>query len=72
MPVSLTPVNMADLPRVAECFLTSVSREILPVARVDEVGIGRAPGPVTRELMRRFDAVANLEALSVLGSSGAS
>jgi len=72
VPVSLTPVTVADLPRVTECFLTSVSREILPVARVDEVGIGRAPGPVTRELMRRFDAVANLEALSVLGSSGAS
>lgn len=55
VPVSLTPIRIADLPRVAECFLTSVSREILPVTRVDDVVIGGgAPGPITTAVMKRF------------------
>lgn len=66
MPVSMAPVRLADLPRVAECFLTSVSREILPVTRVDDVVIGPGePGPVTRELMRRFRALMEREAVSL-------
>jgi len=64
VPVSLSPVRLSDLPRVAESFLTSVSREILPVARVDDVVIGK-PGPVTRELMRRFHALVEREAVRV-------
>jgi branched-subunit amino acid aminotransferase/4-amino-4-deoxychorismate lyase len=64
-PVSLTPARVGDLPRVVECFLTSVSRAILPVTRIDEVAVGRAPGPVTVTLMRRFDRTVNLEAVSV-------
>jgi branched-chain amino acid aminotransferase len=40
-----------------ECFITSVSREVLPVVRIDGRDIGGgAPGPVTRELMARFAA----------------
>ena len=65
VPMSLTPVRASDLPRVAECFLTSVSRAILPVTRIDEVAVGRAPGPVTGTLMRRFDGTVNLEAVSI-------
>jgi branched-chain amino acid aminotransferase len=52
-PVSPTPIRTVDLPRVAECFLTSVSREILPVSRVNDVVIG-APGPITTAVMDRF------------------
>jgi branched-chain amino acid aminotransferase len=54
------PVLVKDLPSLAEAFITSVSREILPVVRIDgtTVGDGR-PGPVTRRLMAAFaDAVA--------------
>jgi branched-subunit amino acid aminotransferase/4-amino-4-deoxychorismate lyase len=55
VPVSLTPIRTADLPRVKECFLTSVSREILPVSRVDDVVIGGgAPGPITTAVTDRF------------------
>jgi branched-chain amino acid aminotransferase len=65
VPVSLTAIRVTELPRVTESFLTSVSRAILPVTRIDEVAVGRAPGPVTGTLMRRFDATVNLEAVSV-------
>jgi branched-chain amino acid aminotransferase len=51
---------------VSECFLTSVSREVLPVVKVDgrPVGDGR-PGPVTREIARRFAALVEAEAEAV-------
>jgi branched-chain amino acid aminotransferase len=65
-PVSLTAVRVADLARVSECFLTSVSREILPVARVDSVVIGsHAPGPLTSQVMDRFHVMAERDASSV-------
>jgi branched-chain amino acid aminotransferase len=54
-------IRLDQLAETEECFITSVSREILPVVRIDGVDIaGGAPGPVTRELIRRFQAaVAN-------------
>ena len=65
-PVSLTPVRVDELSRVTECFLTSVSREVLPVARVDSVLLANgAPGPVTTKVMERFHAMAEREAASV-------
>jgi branched-chain amino acid aminotransferase len=50
-------VALADVPRFEECFLTSSVRGIVPIVRIDEqvVGDGR-PGPVTRELLARYDA----------------
>jgi branched-subunit amino acid aminotransferase/4-amino-4-deoxychorismate lyase len=66
VPFAPSPARIADLPEVAECFLTSASREVLPVVRIDEALIadGR-PGPVARELRRRLrDAIAR-EAISV-------
>lgn len=50
-----------QLATARECFITSVSREVLPVVRIDGVEVGGgAPGPVTREIVRRFEAaVAN-------------
>jgi len=66
LPVSLTAVHVDDLPQVAEAFITSVSRGIVPVVRIDDRAIGDGrPGPLTRELMRRFDALAEREAVSV-------
>jgi branched-chain amino acid aminotransferase len=57
VPVSLEPVPRSDLGRATEVFLTSVSREVLGVARVDDVTIGRGkPGSLARELRRRYRA----------------
>jgi branched-chain amino acid aminotransferase len=56
MPVARTAVRVGDLARLDECFITSASRGVLPVVAVDDVtiGLGR-PGPLTRELRRRFE-----------------
>ena len=66
LPVKLEPVRASQLPEVSECFLTSVSREALPAVRIDgrPVGAG-APGPVTRELMRRLSDLVAREAVSL-------
>jgi branched-subunit amino acid aminotransferase/4-amino-4-deoxychorismate lyase len=57
VPVSLHAVHQPDLARVAEVFLTSVSREVLGVVRVDGVTIGRGrPGSLAKELKKRYRA----------------
>ncbi|MFI5184994.1 MAG: aminotransferase class IV [Vicinamibacteria bacterium] len=63
-PVMTEPVSLADIPSVAEAFITSVSRGILPVVRIDGVTVGDGhPGPVTRDLIGRFQALVDREAL---------
>jgi branched-subunit amino acid aminotransferase/4-amino-4-deoxychorismate lyase len=54
------------LPQVSEAFITSASRGVLPVTRIDgrAVGDGR-PGPVTREVMDRFAAHVEREAETI-------
>ncbi len=49
--VQTSAIHISDLPRVSECFITSVSREVLPVTQIDgrPIGDGR-PGAVTRAL----------------------
>jgi branched-subunit amino acid aminotransferase/4-amino-4-deoxychorismate lyase len=55
VPVSLEAVPRDALDRATEVFLTSVSREVLGVSRVDDLTIGRGrPGPLARELRRRY------------------
>jgi branched-chain amino acid aminotransferase len=67
LPVLLSAVRVGEVPELSECFLTSVSRGILPVVRIDETAVGGGrPGPVTQELMRRFDERIAQEAVSVL------
>jgi branched-subunit amino acid aminotransferase/4-amino-4-deoxychorismate lyase len=63
MPIDETAILRGDLPCVSECFVTSVSREVLPVVRIDgqDVGDGR-PGPNTSEIMRRFATLVQTEA----------
>lgn len=53
VPVSMTPVRLADLPRVTEAFITSSAREVMPVRQIDDIVIGE-PGPITRALMARY------------------
>ena len=55
LPVSTIAVKYDDLPEVSECFITSVSREILPVVKIDHLIIGNGmPGAITQVLMQRF------------------
>ena len=46
-----------------EAFLTSSSRHVLPVVRIDRAPIGAGlPGEITRELSARYEALAEAEA----------
>jgi branched-chain amino acid aminotransferase len=65
VPVERRAVRAFDLSRVAEAFVTSVSREVLPVVRIDgrPVGDGRV-GPRTRAIMAGFAALVEREAVA--------
>jgi len=63
LPKATDAVRLDQIPELSEAFLTSVSRGILPVTRVDGTAVGDGrPGTVTRELSRRFDALVAREA----------
>ncbi len=51
-----TPLNLMDLSQFSEFFITSTSMHIIPIVRIGgaHVGEGRV-GPVTRDLMDRFE-----------------
>jgi branched-chain amino acid aminotransferase len=50
-----TTVMPADVLAADECFLTGSAAEIVPVVSLDGTRIGTGkPGPVTRDLMRRY------------------
>jgi branched-chain amino acid aminotransferase len=56
-------VRVAELPGVAEAFLTSVSREVLPVVRIDGRPLGDGcVGPITRRVLDGFAALVAREA----------
>jgi branched-chain amino acid aminotransferase len=57
LPVVLSPIRIADLPRVSEAMLTSASRGVMPVVQVGDVVIGEGkPGPTVRALRAAYDA----------------
>lgn len=55
--VRLEAIPLAALPLLAEAFLSSASRGVLPVVAIgdEQVGMGR-PGAVTRRLMAAYEA----------------
>jgi branched-chain amino acid aminotransferase len=55
IPVVEATLNDADLLGADEAFLTSTTREVVPIVRVDgrQIGNGR-PGPVTLALLDAF------------------
>ena len=55
VPVREMVLRQADLEQVDELFITSTTREVIPVVRVGDrpVGSGR-PGPITARLLTRF------------------
>jgi branched-subunit amino acid aminotransferase/4-amino-4-deoxychorismate lyase len=68
LPLATRPLRVDELAEADECFLTSVSREVLPVVKVDAVRIGTgAPGRRTHEIMVRLRDLIGREALHLLG-----
>lgn len=54
--VRLEGIAITNLPIISEAFLTSVSRGILPVRKIDDTLIGNGvPGSITKKLMKLFD-----------------
>jgi branched-chain amino acid aminotransferase len=59
--IRLVEVRMfpAELRAAEEAFITSATRGVLPVTRIDDQPVGAGtPGPVTRKLMALYDALA--------------
>jgi len=54
-PIEERPILLSELSQVDEAFITSSSKEITPVVRIDDVTIGDGkPGPRTYELEQHF------------------
>jgi branched-chain amino acid aminotransferase len=59
-------VQVGDLPHLAECFISSVSREIMPVVKIDDLTIGGGtPGPLTQRLQQGLRELIDYAARSV-------
>jgi branched-chain amino acid aminotransferase len=57
MPVSHEGIPVGLVPTLEEAFLSSSSRGLLPIVRIDDLTIGRGrPGGWTIDLMARYDA----------------
>lgn len=57
LPVLQRPLPLAERPHWNEAFLTSTSRHVLPLVRIDGLAIGAGrPGPVTLRLREAFEA----------------
>ena len=58
-----------EVGRAQECFITSASRGVLPVVRIDAVAVGTgAPGPLSREIRERYERVVEADAEDVRGA----
>jgi len=55
IPVHLTAIQNSELESIEEAFLTSTSRSVLPIHKINEqiVGTGK-PGPITNKLMDNY------------------
>lgn len=64
LPISTQAATLDALHKgaISEAFITSVSREILPVVKIDDtlIGDGR-PGPITQQLIQQFAALVQRE-----------
>ena len=58
-----TALTRHDVYTADECFLTGTAAEVIPVVKCDGRPIGDGkPGPITRDLHRRFHALVRGEA----------
>jgi branched-chain amino acid aminotransferase len=57
IPIEMRAVKVGDLDRVTEAFITSSSREVMPVIQIDDQIIGNGqPGPITLTLLAKYRA----------------
>ena len=62
LPLATTALRLDQLREASEAFITSASRGILPVVRVDDVRIGNGkPGPITAELRVKYEEIVERE-----------
>ncbi len=54
LPVDERTLTLDDLHRATEVFITSTSRELLPVAHIGDHSVPQAPGPVAKRLQEAF------------------
>ena len=55
LPVVRQPINVSELPHLAEALLSSASRGVVPVVQIDDRSIGSGePGLLTRQLMQAY------------------
>ncbi len=55
IPIDYQPVKLNELDRVNETFITSSSREVMPVVQIDDQIIGAGqPGPITQTLLEKY------------------
>lgn len=58
IPVEEAWLTRHEIYNADECFLTGTAAEIIPIIKVDGRGIGEGtPGPVTRRLLKKFQAL---------------
>lgn len=63
LPIEYRPVRVAEFKRVAEAFITSSSREVMPVIQIDDQIIGSGhPGSITQTLLEKYRAYLELKA----------
>ena len=57
IPVKLHPVNLSEIDKLDEAFISSTSRGILPIRMIDDISMKqKVPGPVTKNLSDEFTA----------------
>lgn len=62
--IEYRPIAYDELGTVDEAFITSTTKEIMPIVRIDEITIGNGKvGPQTQKLMAIFHAVAEQETM---------
>lgn len=54
--IEYRPLRIAELPRISEAFITSSSRGVVPVVKVDGLPVGQGvPGKISVSLRRAYD-----------------
>jgi branched-chain amino acid aminotransferase len=57
IPIDYQPVKVSEVDRVTEAFITSSSREVMPVIQIDDQIIGAGqPGSITQALQEKYRA----------------